>query len=127
MDASLNLPKRKEVQLRLTYVATSVVFLAASIVLFKLIYCNVVFVLKFKPLCKLFLFSLIASETLSLLDDWFFDKKVGLRIANFLHLWPKKDNTSPQIELVKNRIWEGHIVLEIFLFVILSAITLLTW
>jgi hypothetical protein len=66
-------------------------------------------------------------ETLSLVDDWFGDKKVGLKIANFLRLWPGKSNDDPLAEIAKKYIWEGHFVIEVFLFVVLSVITLLTW
>jgi len=124
---NLSIDPKKVLWLRLTYFLTSCIILGILIVIYKIVYCDFSRILQFKPLCKLFIFSLITVETLSLVDDWFGDKKVGLKIANFLRLWPGKSNDDPLAEIAKKYIWEGHFVIEVFLFVVLSVITLLTW
>lgn len=78
-------------------------------------------------LLKFALVSFVIVAILRLVDDWFFDKNNGLRVACGLHLWPKNKKISPLAENAKNYVWEGYAIIEIALFAALAAITISAW
>lgn len=125
----IELEKKKALALRCTYlVAAFVLFVLLAIIV--IIFATVLHrceLLSAKLFFKLALGSMLAFVTFRLVDGWRCDRKGGLAIARLFRLWSEQDAPAPLMEVAKTRVWEGHVFIEILLFVALAVVTILTW
>lgn len=125
----IDVDKKKALALRSTYlVATATLFVSLTVILVACVaslhQCEL---LNVKSFSKLALGSALTFVTFGLVDGWLCDKKGGLAIARFFHLWREEDAPGPIIEVAKIRVWEGYTYVELPLFVALAVLTIYSW